>query len=125
MSATKRGLSALNGELVTVAGGGLCHLSNFLFWIFLHTPLTTIERHPHQVKGFPSPDENELEGVDATVSEGWLDLKVENRTNLTFQIELIFDEPYLYGRILAGQPIPYRYDVLKRDKRFSKSRASL
>ena len=84
----KDGLCLMNGKLVTVPGGGLCHLSNLLFWMFLHTPLTIVERHPHQIKDFPSPDEDEPDGVDATVSEGWLDLKVKNNTNLIFQIKI-------------------------------------
>lgn len=116
----KKGLSVENGELITVEGGGLCHLSNFLFWMFLHTPLTIVERHPHQIKDFPSPDESEPDGVDATVSEGWLDLKVKNCTGMSFQIELHFDETYLHGRILVNQAIASRYHVLNRDKRFYK-----
>jgi vancomycin resistance protein VanW len=55
----KDGLCVVNGKLVTVPGGGLCHLSNLLFWLFLHTPLTIVERHPHQIKDFPSPDEDD------------------------------------------------------------------
>ncbi len=114
----KEGLSLENGALVTVAGGGLCHLSNFLFWMFLHTPLSIVERHPHRIKDFPSPDASEPDGVDATVSEGWLDLKVQNATNITFQIELAFDEQSLHGRIWADQPAQSRYGIVNREKGF-------
>jgi vancomycin resistance protein VanW len=110
----------VNGELVTVPGGGSCHLSNLLFWLFLHTPLTIVERHPHQVKDFPSPDEDEPDGVDATVSEGWLDLKVKNNTNLTFQIVISIDGPYIYGRIFVDQAIGYRYEIINREKSYFK-----
>ncbi|TGE35505.1 glycopeptide resistance accessory protein VanW [Desulfosporosinus fructosivorans] len=116
----KDGLCVVNDELVTVPGGGLCHLSNLLFWLFLHTPLIIVERHPHQIKDFPSPDEDEPDGVDATVSEGWLDLKVKNNTNLTFQIEISIDGPYIYGRIFVDQAKGYRYEVINRDKSFFK-----
>ena len=116
----KEGLSVENGVLTTVKGGGLCHLSNLLFWMFLHTPLTIVERHPHRIKDFPSPDANEPDSVDATVSEGWLDLKVKNQTGLTFQIDLSFNGSCLYGRILTDQVMPYRYDVTNRDKMFFK-----
>lgn len=112
------GLCVVNDELVTVPGGGLCHLSNLLFWLFLHTPLTIVERHPHQIKDFPSPDEDEPDGVDATVSEGWLDLKVKNNTGCTFQIEISIDGPYIYGRIFVDRAIGHRYEVINRDKRF-------
>lgn len=121
----KEGLSVQDGKLVTEAGGGLCHLSNFLFWMFLHTPLTIVERHPHRIREFPSPDPNEPDGVDATVSEGWMDLKVKNPTGMTFQIILSFDEPCLYGSILADQVTPRRYDILNRDKRFYRRNGKL
>ncbi len=114
----KPGLSVEYGRLVPVKGGGLCHLSNFLFWMLLHTPLTVSERHPHRVKDFPSPDEDDLDGVDATVSEGWLDLKLENNTDMTFQIALKFDADDLYGRILTNRPMSYRFEVVNRDKTY-------
>lgn len=116
----KDGLCVVNGELVTVPGGGSCHLSNLLFWLFLHTPLTIAERHAHQIKDFPSPDEDEPDGVDATVSEGWLDLKVKNNTSLTFQIEISINRPHIYGRIFVDQAKGYCYEVVNRDKSFFK-----
>ena len=36
----KDGLNLVNGKIVGSYGGGLCQLSNMLFWLFLHTPLT-------------------------------------------------------------------------------------
>lgn len=117
----KEGLSIENGDLVIVTGGGLCHLSNFLFWMFLHTPLIIVERHPHRVKKFPSPDKDKPDSVDATVSEGWLDLKVKNETDRTFQVKLTFDESHIYGRILADKIMPCRYVVLNRNKQFFKT----
>lgn len=116
----KDGLCVVNGELVTVPGGGLCHLSNFLFWLFLHTPLTIVERHPHQIKDFPSPDEDEPDGVDATINEGGLDLKVKNNTNLTFQIKISFAGPHIYGSIFINQAIGHRYEIMNREKSYFK-----
>lgn len=34
----KNALAELNGELQPVYGGGLCQLSNVIFWLFLHAP---------------------------------------------------------------------------------------
>ena len=116
----REGLAVVNGELGTVQGGGLCHLSNFLFWLFLHTPLAILERHAHKTKDFPSPDPDEPDGVDATVSEGWSDLKVQNQTDMTFQIVLCFDESHLHGRILTSRDTGVRYGILNREKRFLK-----
>lgn len=41
-------------------------------------------------------------GVDATISEGWLDLKVKNETADTFQLRLSFDPEHLTGRLLSS-----------------------
>lgn len=107
----KEGLVVINDELTTERGGGLCQLSNLLFWMFLHTPLTIIERHGHTIKKFPDPPGDAVIGVDAAVSEGWLDLKVRNDTESIFQINIAFDENNIIGRILVNEDIGKTYAV--------------
>lgn len=85
----KDGLNLVDGKIVGSYGGGLCQLSNMLFWMFLHTPMTIIERHGHAVESFPSTTEDLPCGTDATINEGWLDLKVKNDTDSSFQIAMI------------------------------------
>lgn len=118
----KDGLVVADGKLQALPGGGLCQMSNLLFWLFLHTPLTIIERHGHRIKDFPDPPSDIPIGVDATVSEGWLDLKVRNDTDRTFQIVISFDENNINGSILTdtlpaaayqitnGKPLYYQKD---------------
>lgn len=98
----KKGLILIDGKIVARKGGGICHLSNLLYYLFLMSPLTIIERHSHAEKSFPNPDANSLDGIDATVSSGWLDLQVRNDTNQTFQIQIDFDTTYMYGKILTN-----------------------
>ncbi len=86
-------------------------LSDMLFWMFLHTPLTIAERHGHAVKSFPGADEDLPCGTDATVSEGWLDLKVRNDTDNMFQIEISLDDKKMYGRILSQNAVDVAYSV--------------
>ena len=107
----KDGLVVADGKLQTLPGGGLCQMSNLLFWLFLHTPLTIIERHGHMVKDFPDPPSDIPIGVDATVSEGWLDLKVRNDTDRTFQIVISFDETNINGRILTDTLLTANYRI--------------
>jgi vancomycin resistance protein VanW len=108
--AYKDGLIVIDGRLTTAPGGGLCQLSNLLFIMFLHTPLTVLERHGHSVKDFPEPPSDAPLGVDATVLEGWLDLKVKNDTAARWQIEIAFDEERIYGRVFtdADDGLTYR-----------------
>lgn len=106
------GLLLVDGRIVPSYGGGLCQMSNLLYWLFLHTPLTVTERRGHPVEGLP-PNSGELpHGVDATIIEGWTDLKVRNDTGNTFQIRLGFDEERIYGRVMSRIPADRSYRVV-------------
>lgn len=111
----KDGLTVTDGKLCTAYGGGLCQMSNLLFWVFLHSPLTIVERHTHDVKDFPTMRDAEPEGVDATISEGWLDLKVKNETDITFQISLSFDNANISGSLLTDKAVPFIYEIEGKD----------
>lgn len=103
----KDGLTLVNDKTIAQKGGGLCQLSNLLFWLFLHSPLTIIERHPHSTETIPRQGEIPP-GVDATISEGWLDLKVRNDTSSSYQIVLEFDDESIHGSIYSD----YKSDII-------------
>ncbi len=107
----KDGLNFVDGRIVGSYGGGLCQLSNFLFWLFLHTPLHIVERHGHSVLSIPAAEDDLPCGIDATVNEGWLDLKMRNDSGNAFQVELSFDERYMYGRIRSQTPVEREYCI--------------
>lgn len=111
----KDGLIVTNGELITTQGGGMCQMSNLLFWMFLHSPLTIIERHTHGIKDFPAPPSDMPEGVDATVTEGWLDLKVKNETDMTFQICIAFDDECITGSVFSDIDRGCHYEIKNSD----------
>jgi vancomycin resistance protein VanW len=100
----KAGLTVKDGKLTTAYGGGMCQMSNLLFWMFLHTPLKVIERSGHEVKEFPEPNSDEIKGVDATISEGWIDLKAQNDTDCTYQIAVTFDDENIIGTVFVDRP---------------------
>lgn len=107
-----------NGKLCVSYGGGLCQLSNLLFWALLHSPLTIVERQTHRVKDFPTLRNKEPEGVDATISEGWIDLKMKNETDCTFQIAVGFDEENITVSLFSDKPMPSVYEIEGRDLRY-------
>lgn len=107
----KDGLNFVSGKIVGSYGGGLCQLSNMLFMLFLHSPLTIIERHGHSTLSFPPAEPDSLCGIDATIHEGWLDLKVKNETDNTFQIVISFDAQRMYGRILSKNSVDVEYSI--------------
>ncbi|MEA3267454.1 MAG: VanW family protein, partial [Candidatus Fermentibacteria bacterium] len=47
------GLQLSFGKLTSMAGGGLCQLTNLLHWMVLQTPLQVTERHRHSTDPFP------------------------------------------------------------------------
>lgn len=107
----REGLTVIGGKLTTAPGGGMCQLSNLLFWVFLHSPLTVVERHGHGSKDFPEPPSDAPMGVDATLAEGWKDLKVRNDTDRTFQIHIAFDREKIYGYLYTDQQDPLVYSI--------------
>lgn len=111
----KDGLTVKDGKLTTAYGGGMCQISNLLFWMFLHTPLRVIERSGHDVKEFPEPNSDEIKGVDATLSEGWIDLKAQNDTDCTFQITVTFDDEKIYGTVFVDKPPDAFYKAVNGD----------
>ena len=111
----KDGLTVTDGILGTASGGGLCQMSNLLFWVFLNSPLTIVERHTHKVKDFPTMRDAEPEGVDATINEGWLDLKVKNETDITLQIGIAFDSANITGSLFTDKAMSSMYEIEGKD----------
>jgi len=98
----KDGLVMMNGRLTPAYGGGMCQLTDLIFLLFLHSPLIVTERHGHKIKDFPDLCGCGMpKGIDATVFEGWLDLKVKNTTRRTFQLNFDFSENEITGFLLS------------------------
>ncbi len=119
------GLAEVNGVLTTEYGGGLCQISNLLCWLFLHTPLTITERHGHGKKDFPEPESDAPMGVDATVSEGWLDLRVRNDTDAVFQISLTFAGSQIVGRVFTDRVLGKTWRVINRNLTYTHEAAGI
>lgn len=116
----KDGLILINNKIVPQKGGGICHLSNLLYYTFLKSPLTIIERHGHKIKSFPNPDRDSLEGVDATINMGWLDLKVRNDTTFTYQIIIDFDDKYMYAKILSDKNFKEEWLIVNENFKYTR-----
>lgn len=109
----KDGLTLVYGKVIGQYGGGLCQLSDLIYWMFLHTPLEIVERHPHTIRSFPAS--GIPQGAEATISEGWLDLKAKNRTSRLYQLVFEFTEDSINGFILSDSPAECRFEVEARD----------
>lgn len=116
----KDGIFLSDGAVKAGCGGGLCQLANLLFWIFLHTPLDVIERYRHGFDPFPDYGRAVPFGTGATLVNGWKDIKIKNNTGITFQINIWFDDTYIYGDIRADEYPEYKYHIIEKDHQFVK-----
>lgn len=112
------GLCIVQGKAVPGIGGGLCQLSNLIYWMVLHTPLTVVERHRHSYDPFPDCDRVVPFGTGATIFYNYVDLQFTNTTPHTFQIMISFDDTRIKGEILCDSQLPDTYRVFERNHCF-------
>jgi vancomycin resistance protein VanW len=112
------GLVLAGGEVRTGIGGGLCQLSNLLYWMALHTPLEIVEHHHHGFDPFPDFGRVLPFGSGASVAYNYVDLRVANPTQLTLQLRVRVGATHLEGEIRTDRPWPYAYHVAEHGHRF-------
>jgi vancomycin resistance protein VanW len=103
------------GRLTEGVGGGLCQLTNLLYWMTLHTPLTVVERWRHSHDVFPDVGRTQPFGSGATCAWPVLDLQLENRTDLKFRLALTVTDDELSGAWTADRPVLTGYEVYESD----------
>lgn len=118
------GMVLSNGKVSAGIGGGLCQLSNFLFWIFLHADTEIIERHHHSVDAFPDSGRTLPFGSGATIFSNYLDLKIKNVSGHPLQIKLWLTETCLKGQLLSDAPAEKKFHVFEKNHCFAKRNLS-
>jgi len=91
--------------------GGLCQLSNLLYWMVLHTPLTVVERWRHNYDVFPDAGRTLPFGSGATCFYNYVDLQFANQTDQRFLLHVFLTEQELVGQWRSDRPLPHRYQV--------------
>ena len=105
----------VNGAVRPGVGGGLCQLSNLIFWMTLHTPLTVVERHRHGYDVFPDSDRTQPFGSGATCFYPYVDLMIRNDTQETYQLRVRVGETDLEGEWRVSAAPCCRYEVVERN----------
>lgn len=108
------GMVLCNGAFEPGAGGGLCQLSNLIYWMTLHTPLNVVERWRHSYDVFPDSDRTQPFGSGATVAYNHIDLQIKNDTQQNFIMHVYLTEEYLIGEWRSDIPISYKYEVYEK-----------
>lgn len=111
------GMILRNGGFTAALGGGLCQLSNLIFWMTLHTPLTVIERHRHGYDVFPDSNRTQPFGSGATCFYPYGDLMIRNDTEDVFQLCVQVGETHLEGTWRVSAKPHYLYKIVERNHR--------
>lgn len=117
----KEGMVLFLGHVGSDVGGGLCQLSNLIFWMTLHTPLTVVERYRHSHDVFPDANRTQPFGSGATCAYPHRDLMIRNDTDQPFQLCLRVGETCLEGQWRALRPPACRYEIVERDHRMDQA----
>lgn len=117
----REGMVLFLGRIGSDVGGGLCQLSNLIFWMTLHTPLTVTERYRHSHDVFPDANRTQPFGSGATCAYPHRDLMIRNDTKVPFQLCLRVGETHLEGQWRATVPQQLYFEVVERNPRMDQA----
>jgi len=109
------GMVLHNGQVTSGVGGGICQLSNLIYWMTLHTPLEVTERWRHSYDVFPDINRMQPFGSGATCGYPNIDLQIKNTTKQQFQLHLEIDNKYLKGTWLSDHEINVKYEIFEKN----------
>ena len=115
----KQGLTISLGKTSQDIGGGMCQFTNLLHWMVLHSPLEVIEIHHHNdLDLFPDYGRQIPFGCGTSIMYNYLDYRVKNNTENTFQFMVELSPTHLRGELRAASQTEYSYHIEERDSRF-------
>ena len=117
----KEGLTIAKGQPSQGIGGGLCQLSNLIHWMVLHSELTITEHHHHDgLDLFPDFGRQIPFGTGTSISYNYLDYRVKNDTDNTYQLRLWVDGEYLCGELRAAEQQPHTFHIHAENEFFAR-----
>lgn len=116
------GMLLSNGRVVEGIGGGLCQMSNFLFWIFLHADTKIIERYHHSMDVFPDSGRVLPFGSGATILFNFVDLKIKNISGHPLQIKMWLTDNHLKGQLLSTISSTKKFHIFEKNHYFVKTK---
>lgn len=114
------GMVLYSGNVQRGIGGGLCQLSNLIFWMTLHTPLSIVERYRHSFDVFPDSSRTQPFGSGATCVYNYRDLMIRNDTSQPFQLLLKVTDTHLEGSYYTSKPLEYHYEIYEKEHRMDR-----
>ena len=115
----KEGLTIAKGQPSQGIGGGMCQLSNLIHWMVLHSDLTITEHHHHDgLDLFPDFGRQIPFGTGTSISYNYIDYRVKNETDNTYQLRLRVDDEYLCGELRAQEQLPHTFHIHAENEQF-------
>jgi len=104
-----------DGSFKAGEAGGLCQLSNMIYWITLHTQLKVIERYRHSHDIFPDAKRTQPFGSGATCVYNYLDLQIYNDSKVDYQLNLTINDEFLRGEWRSNEKGRYTYEIYEKE----------
>lgn len=111
------GMTIVDGRLTVSTGGGLCQLSNALYWVALHLGFSISERHRHSFDCFPDSYRSVPFGAGATVNYNYVDLRFCNESEEAYQLRISLDDDYLHIDAFADRSPRISFRVIEENHR--------
>lgn len=111
----RMGFVLRNGTIQQDIGGGLCQMTNMLYWMALHTDLEVTERWRHGYDVFPDAGRTQPFASGATCAYNYIDLQLRNPSEDTYQIGVFQKQDWLHGAIRCSAPQRHRFEVFEKD----------
>lgn len=113
------GLTIERGKPSSGIGGGMCQLSNLIHWMALHSDLDIAEHHHHDgVDLFRDYGRQVPFGTGTSVMYNYLDYRLKNNTDNTFQLVIYSDGEYLCGELRAEKRSDKSFHVKAENEKF-------
>lgn len=117
----KEGLTIAKGQPDQGIGGGLCQLSNLIHWMILHSELSIVEHHHHDALDlFPDFGRQIPFGTGTSISYNYIDYRIKNNTDNTYQLRLWVDDEYLCGELRAAKEQSHSFHIHAENEFFSR-----
>jgi vancomycin resistance protein VanW len=111
----KVGLVLRNGTITQDVGGGLCQMTNMIYWMAIHTDLKIVERWRHGFDVFPDAGRTQPFASGATCSYNYIDLQITNPTEDIYQLRLSTKGDWLHGSWRCGSAQNHRFEVFEKN----------
>lgn len=121
----QKGMMLVNGKPQAKTAGGLCALSNLIYWITLHTPLTVTERFRHSYDVFPDSNRKRPFGSGATCVYNYRDLMIKNETDNIYKLEVKIENDKLVAEWKTVHRQKEQYIVFEKDPHITQEAAGV